>query len=245
MFDADKNAYYRNDHYQIASIAEIQADISLLEKIKDLAYEDVDRQKFSFSEGQVRLYEESEFLLNPKATTELKYEIHPDEEIRFYYNWRGDWVWSDFKEEPPYYTNGLLISHIDFLALTAEKVKEIKLPYPILKSFVYGRKLCEEAEKISFSLNNKDWVKTSQYCQNNIIKLKDVFPKGKAAKITHNYFLRFESSMFKRFFLPEFFIYTQFQVAPKSIPKLENGENKIELKNENKVKVSFVFEKKK
>lgn len=244
MFDVDRGAYYRNIDNSITSVKDLFNNPELIDK--SIKYKDGDwqQQYNTFKNGWIRGIEDKEKLLEliKNRTENFTYSLLPQEEIRFYYNWSDSWYWNDFPQKPPIFTNGLLISTVNKKDL-ANNIKMIKLPYVILKSKIQGLGLCRMAQNIYFSQNGLDkWESLKSLCVKDSIDLTKFFPNGKDSNPKFSYFLKFEK--ISRFF--PIFVYTQFQVAPKSIPILQAGDNKIELQNtdNDKVKLQFVFQKK-
>ena len=101
MFDADRQAFYKKSNGDIASLEEVRNDLSLIDG-EELAYGTKGKQRKEISEkGKDKYFYKNFFLDKRNLKKELKYQLKPNEEIRFYYNWRGDWFWSDFDKEPP------------------------------------------------------------------------------------------------------------------------------------------------
>lgn len=244
MFDIDRGAYYRNIDNSIASAQDLFNNPELIDK--NIKYKDGDwqYQYNTFNNGWVRNIEDKEKLLKyvDNTTKVFIYSLFPREKIFFYYDWPDSWYWHDFPQKPPIFTNGLLISTINKKDL-ANNIRMIKLPYIIVKSKIQGLGLCWLAKNIYFSQDGLDkWESLNKLCQKDMIDLSKFFPNGENSSPRFSYFLKFEK--FSKF-LP-IIVYTQFQVAPKSISVLQAGDNKIELQNtdNDKMKLQFVFQKK-
>lgn len=247
MLDADRKNYYRNVGGDIASVQDILDEPRLLEQTKerfnlsDWIYEK-QLEAYSSKEPKEIVYADSFFQEN--LPEDFKYSLRAGEEIRSYYEWKDKFYWGWKPEEPPIYSNGILISlspKKSFLSSSTLNKKEIsfQLPYPIVGSYVYGRGVCYDMNKIEFSLDGKTWEVISGTCRNNLLDLSEMIPIGKGTKPTHEYFLKAPKSLINRV------IITQFQVAPKSIPRPHSGDNTFKLKkplNED-IKVKFGFNK--
>lgn len=220
LFDADGGCIYRTKKGEIASTDDIFSDPSVIPQNNSCEV-----NPFYF-EKNVRYQENkaNNFLEDSEHRLVMEYKLLPQEEIRFYYNWKGKFFYSDFNEEPPVFTNGLLISTVNPRKLESNE-RDFYLPYPILASYLYSKGLCKNSEHILISVGFSDErVSGKGYCQNDVISFKDLFPVGPGAKITNSYSIRFEG-----FIKPaEMLVYTQFQVAPNSIPKLVKGKNIIQ-----------------
>ena len=239
MFDADRDVFYRKVNGEIASVADVFKNPTLLNERVNLKNSSLQHQKDTFFSGKISSTISGSSLLETLKRDKLIIPLEPGEELKFYYEWKKDWFWADFSRRPPHYTNGLLICTLNRQIIPRNFIKHIELPYPILAFNIYGKNICPKAVKILFSLDKEKWINLGSYCQNDVIKIVDVFPKGKGATITNQYYLKFERWL--SFFNLK--IYTQFQVAPNSIPKLQEGKNNIELKDigKGKVRISFVF----
>ncbi|MFC1711925.1 transglutaminase domain-containing protein [Patescibacteria group bacterium] len=246
MYDVDNRIYLTKENGEVASINDIFQDLSLINQVENKFSQPLTRDFYYrvFSNNKINEVVNAKEHID-KIQNEIEYKLRPNEEIRFYYNWKGDRFWSDFNQEPPIYTNGILIS--DFKSNSLNNSIEIILPYPILKSYIYTKHLCQFAKDIWFSSNleddvvEKNWVSLNDFCSQDVIVLTDIFPKGENSLITYKYSLKFPKIIDKNYL-----IYTQFQVAPNSIPKLKKGDNIIEERsgNSDKLKIKFAFTKK-
>jgi hypothetical protein len=243
MSDASRKIYLRKSNNKIASINDIFNNIALVNQIKNEGTKNFYKE-FLVNKNIVEV-ENYEADLKNSWEEKISYALRPNEEIRFYYNWPGKYFYRENNNPPETFTNGLLISPLETGKILFKKpsVKSFQLPYPILASYVSGKGLCNRHNQLQFSLNQKDWINVKKYCQDDILRLVDVFPKGKNAKITNHYFLKLKLSPFSG----KAKAYTQFQVAPKSIPRLQDGENIIELKSllSQKASLRFAYHEKK
>jgi len=242
MFDSNRNIFLKKNNGQIANIKNINNNLNLLEQIK----KDGDKKLYQeiFTKKNIIEINNPEFTSNNPVNEKISYNLKPNEEIRFYYDWQDKWFYrNNNKKQPEYFTNGLLITPIKRKVrnILKEQIVSIQLPYPILASYIQQTDICKH-NQLLFSLNKKDWIDVEKYCQDNSLTLTNIFPLGDKAKITNQYFLKFP-----RFSsLGEIRVYTQFQLAPQSILSLQKGNNIIEFKNNKKEKtiLDFVYCKK-
>lgn len=234
MFDSNRNLYLVNKNNEIASVENIASDKSLLNQIKQKHNQEFYQN--IFADFNILEIEYKDDFLNHKNKV-LKYTLRPNEEIRFYYNWKESLFHKDSDIEPEKYSNGLLISPIDIK--NHYQTISFQLPYPILDSYIYKKDLCKKSIKIFFSLDQKEWINIKDYCLNNSISLTDAFQREENATIINSYFLKIKSEKPTS----DLYIYSQFQVAAKSIPKLRYGDNIIKFNNlkGEEIETSFVF----
>lgn len=244
MFDPDRGAYYRAEDGSIASVVELLQNPQLIDK--NITYKDGDYwlQFYSFNHGWIRNIEEEEASqkLIKNKTKNFFYQLRQQEEIRFYYDWPDSWYWHDFGNKPPKLTNGMLISPIRENDLSAQ-IRLIKLPYVITKIYLRGLSLCQKANQIYISTEGlESWNSLTKYCRQDVIDASSLFPTGEESSPTFSYLLKFENL---NWIFPVY-VYTQFQVAPKSIPKLDFGENIIKVgdMNEGSLRLNFTFKEK-
>lgn len=236
MFDADGGCIYRTMKGEIASVDDIFNDPSVIPQNSRC-----EKHPF-YLEKKVRYQEnkDNNFLENSEHRLVMEYKLLPHEEIRFYYNWMGDYFGSDYDEEPSIYTNGLHISGINSKFMTIFE-KEFRLPYPILGSYLYAYGLCSIADRIFISVGtSKESISGKDFCMNNVINFSKLFYKGKGQEVIHSYSIKINKLV-----IPVAFrFYTQFQVAPNSVPKLVKGNNTIQLIEDidGTVEVGFAFE---
>jgi len=114
---------------------------------------------------------------------------------------------------------------------------QFDLPFPIVASYIHKPNLCKAINKIRFSLNGTHWKKITD-CQNDVLNLTDLFPIGERSYPAKKYFLTLPLS------LSEYQVLTQFQTAPRSIPRLKLGVNDIEIKNplSSNIEVKFGYD---
>jgi hypothetical protein len=213
-----------------------------------LRYGDIDHQYNTFKNGSIKsiqdkkeLKKEEDKIIKDFYPFVGNFHLNPKEEIRFYYNWKGKWFWNSFADEPPLYSNGLLISQLNSDRLS-DGIIMINLPYPILGAHIEGLELCRWANDIAISVAKlDDWFNASEYCKNNIIDFSNLFPVGDNANIIDKYFIKLPQNLLDK----KMVIFTQFQIAPNAIPKLISGKNTLQLKNTDKEKleVKFTFKK--
>jgi len=258
MFDVDRGLYYRNKGGGIASIDEIYQDLSLLNQ----TIVDFDKPKWlylkqieAFSKIEQTFWNYENYFYPKFLPNNFFYKLKPKDEIRFYYNWPDKYYWqwkSDepkivdniFKENVYLYTNGLLLTPIineKGSIFWRENIINIntQLPYPILGSYIYKKNLCKIFPLIdmNYSFDGDNWQKVKLICKGDKIDLSKIFLVGKDSQLRNEYYLR----------LPKQFnngmVYTQFQVAPFSIPKLKNANNLFRLKNklDENIKIEFGF----
>ena len=243
--DPDTGLYYRSQTGKIASAEEIINNKQLLEspiwikdkqtviKINRLSGSsnwDQAALDLAYSEKVWRYTPAEESLANTDYRKELWYHMRPNEEIRFYYDFKDKYYWGFKSDPPPEYTNGVLISDNN------GGVFKFQLPFPILASYIFRPNLCRAAEPIRFSLDGWHWQKITA-CENDVLNLTDLFPRGEGSFPTQQYFLALPLS------LTDYQILTQFQTAAKSIPVPTIGVNELELKNplRSDIKVEFGY----
>lgn len=193
-----------------------------------------------FSRRKIKGYQYKENYLNNKTVSNFFYNLNPNEEIRFYYNWKDKWFWGDFPDKPQEFTNGLLITPLEKTDdFEKEMIKKIELPYAILDSYIQAKGICQKTSKIMFSRDGKNWVNSKDSCSDDIIHLNFLFSNGKQVTFPNFYYIKAPNSLLKK---TKTTVYTQFQVAPNSIPKLKKGTNNIQLLNNyEKIKIGFGF----
>jgi len=243
MLDADMGFYLKNPNGSIASVKNIHTNPSMLDVISESDLKKTYTSKYSlyraYSENQPRSIQSPEELLPPNTPNEFIFTLNPKEEILFYYDWKSEYFWTKYEKVPENYSNGLLISptKIELDPFTS-LIKEFKLPYPILSSYIYSSNLCKTPISIFFSLDNESWTKVESLCRNNTIALSSLFLKGFNASIINEYYLKF-SGLLSTLNLT---IFTKFQVAPLSIPKLKEGNNTIKAISKNyPLNLNFAF----
>lgn len=237
MFDADQGVYYLRTDNEIASVNDLINHPALITNYKmPLRYGGISNYLLSFKDAKIDSIKSGEEILTNLSPTNFEYKLDPGEEIRFYYDWPGEWFWSFSDQEPPKYTTGILISKIQNKDLV-EKEKLITLPYPILSVYIYDSNLCQSGPEISFLAKGSDkWNNLQSFCQDDVIKIKDLFPRGKDALPLFSFFLKFNNKSFNNLY-----IVTRFQTAVKSIPQLRYGNNEIQLFNNNNFDLELKF----
>lgn len=251
MFDANLGILIRNPEGSIASIADIYKNPSLIDQINNFEEKyPGSKQVFqnAFSEGRpqfIRNIAEIKKALPVNTPENIEYVLNPGDEIRLYYAWRGKYIWSDFDYRklsksggPENFTNGLLIS--DASRVLNGKINgkiSFYLPYPLLDAVITADEKCRNVVGIVFSLDGEQWIDISSRCRNGIVKLSDLFPNGPNSRSINSYSLKFSKKT------DRVRVYTQFQIAPKSIPYLVEGINKMEFKgvNTDSVRVDFAY----
>lgn len=235
--DPDLEVYYRNFKGEIASVEEIVDNDQLLNSpiwIKEVneATKKIIREvhALAFSKPTQRNTPVEGFMASQDYQNELIYRLSPDEEIRFYYNFKGKYYWAYRDLQPPEFTNGVLISK------NKGGYFRLELPFPILTTYIYRPNLCQAIIKTRFSLDGLRWKKLTN-CRDDTINLADLFPIGEGSYPTEKYFLVLPFS------ITDYQILTQFQAAPKSIPHLNSGINDVELKEalDSNVKLEFGY----
>jgi len=235
MLDSDREVYYRNFKGKIASIEEIVNNNQLLDSpiwLKETGVDAVKKtqklQVIAFSEKAKRHYPAEMFVENKDYQNELIYRLRPNEEIRFYYNFMDKYYWGWKSNQPPEFTNGVLISG------NKGGFYKFDLSFPIVASYIYKPNLCKAINKTRFSLNGIRWKKITD-CQDDVLNLTDLFPIGEGSYPTRKYFLTLPWS------LTDYQVLTQFQTAPRSIPKLKSGVNDVEIKKSLKSDIEIEF----
>lgn len=223
--DPDMEVYYRNFSGAIASVQDIVADnrrldspvwlkpkqayeIKIIREVMDLAY----------SQPALRNNPVEETINNRDYRKELIYSLRPKETIRFYYDFPKDYYWGFFDQPPPEFTNGILLSG------NRGGAYKFHLPFPILAVYIYRPGLCRAIAPVRFSLNGRQWQPIND-CQNDVLSLNGLFPKGESSFPTQHYWLALPIS------LTGYQIATQFQTAPKSLPSFIPGDNDLLLKS--------------
>jgi len=245
MLDVDTPIYVKNSQGNIASIEEIYEDKELIK----IAIDKLGRpeqqadnllQAYSGNGPDYLVYADSFYPDDLPAT--FSYTLRAGEEIRFYNNWQHKHYWGYKEEEPPFYSNGLLITPInsksvlDYFRQNDELVK-VSLPYPIVGAYVLGDEACEYSDKILFSVDKQNWQSSKGSCQNKIVDFGKYIPIGLDTKPTHEYYIKLVNLN------TPLRIVTEFQVAPKSIPVLSIGNNILQLRkalNEN-INIKFGY----
>ncbi len=246
MLDPDREVFYTNKNGEIASIGDIFNDKNLIKQTTEIFNRPewvYNKQLEAFS-GYRTEYVYPETFYPENLPQDFKYTLREGEEIRFYYQWPNKHYWSLYQEAPPVYTNGILItplpgeSYLRGLQFKDEIIF-FQLPYPILGSYLYGENLCKDGVKVGLSFNNEEWKLIDGPCQDNVLNLSSVIPLGEESRPTRQYFLKIPRGVNNGL------VITQFQVAPKSIPRLKPGQNDFFLKNPENgpVKIRFGFVK--
>lgn len=223
VLDPDMEVYYLNKKGRIASVEDIVADNSLLDFpiwLREIS----NNTKASIRQILAKAYSQPPKIFTPaerglnskKYQSQFKYQLRPGEEIRFYYNFPGKFYWSYSDKKPPEFTNGILISR------NKGGLIRTTLPYPIVSAYLYKPGLCKPPVP-RFSLDGIHWKKLPT-CQDDILNFFDLFPVGEKTYPIEKYFLLLPFS-FK-----DYQLLTQFQIAPKSIPRFNFETNMIELK---------------
>ena len=233
--DPDRKVYYRNLKGEIASIEEIVDNNQLLDSpiwLKEVSVNKAKKtreiQAIAFSEKAGSSYPAETFMENKEYQNELIYRLRPNEEIRFYYDFKGKYYWGYVDNQPPEFTNGVLISE------NKGGFYQFNLPFPMVASYIYKPNLCKAMAKTRFSLDGIHWKKITD-CQDDVLSLTDLFPIGEGSYPTQKYFLILPWS------LTDYQILTQFQTAPRSIPRLNIGVNDVEIKKSLKSDIEIEF----
>lgn len=241
MFDADGEVYYEKPDGIIANVDEILKDNSILKSRSSLIYPKEEVLKHYSIKNDVSVFDNVAELL--KNVKEIKYTLRPGEEIRFYFDYKGKYFQNIFNpfltnpertEAPHTYTNGFLVTkNID--AVMDRGIISIKLPYPILGSYIKSKTLCQTETALFFSKNKIDWERIAYQCKDDIVDLSVLLPT-RSGKPIYNYYLSINQGVEKNFS-----ILTQFQIAPLSLPKFQLGPNKISIDKESKDSVEIVL----
>lgn len=227
MYDADRKVVYKNRDGSIASYNDIKTNPSLLEQTK----KQIDgndginltkMQNDTFSINASIVMELDEFF-TPNTPSEIQYSLNPREMIRYYYNWPSTAYWNDINRKPKVFSNGLLFTPIDRLAMLTHylsgKAIDIKLPYPIVGLYLYNT----NCQNLSFTIQVENYSHNNKpnNCKEGLADLSQYIPTGTGSLPTHNIniipFLSLEPTI----------IITKFQFSPKSFPKF-NYQNTID-----------------
>ncbi len=233
--DPDREVYYRNLKGEIASIEEIVDNNQLLDSPIWLKEVDAKTVK-STREAQAIAFSKKAKGNNPVKVSikskdyqdELIYRLKSNEEIRFYYDFKDKYYWGFENKPPPEFTNGVLISQ------NKGGYYQFDLPFPILTSYIHKPNLCKAINKVRFSLDGTRWKKITD-CQDDVLSLTGLFPVGEESYPANQYFLVLPLS------LKNYQILTQFQTAPRSIPKPNVGVNDVEIKKSLKSDIEIEF----
>lgn len=224
MLDPDMEAYYLNSNGKIAAVVEIAEYHLLLDSPIWLREVSNDTKKLirnilekAYSQPAQAYTPAERGMTSDDYRSELKFHLKRGEEIRYYYDFPGKFFWSYNDEPPPEYTNGILISKNRGGLIT------ISLPYPILAAYLYKPGLCRSVIQSRISLNGWRWQELLG-CQDDIIKIDNLFPIGANTLPTEKYFLLLPPSF------NDYQLITRFQASPKSIPRPVDGVNEIQLK---------------
>ena len=235
MLDPDREVYYKNLKGEIASVKEIVNNNQLLNQPFFTGEKGVDvipftrKMQIEAFAKNARDYQPAKTLIDHQDyQNELVYRLRSNEEIRFYYDYQGKYYWGFKSKQPPEFTNGVLISGNN------GGFYQFQLPYTILASYIHKPNLCKATIKVRFSLDGKDWKRVTN-CQDDVLNLADLFPIGENSFPANKYYLTLPWS------LDDYQIITQFQVAPKSIPKFNLGSNQIEMKKALKTDIKVEF----
>jgi hypothetical protein len=107
MFDADKHAIYKKNDGEIASVENIFSELSILKQIPAI-YKD---QYSVFSKKEIIYIYDTDYLWGLLSKEQpIKYNLWPQEELRFFYNLPDKFWWSNSSFSPHSFTNGYLIS---------------------------------------------------------------------------------------------------------------------------------------
>lgn len=241
MFDTDREVFFVDKDDGVVSVEQIINDNSFVRQVNkvfsqsDFEYK---RQVLAYQLAEPKNIIYSDYYYPNTLPQDFVYHLRGGEEIRFYYNWPDKYYWSWVEDKPPRFTNGLLITKIDLdYFIKEELLIEVNLPYPMLGSFVYGSNVCEDVDRISFSIDNKHWKQAGKTCVENGVDLSDFFPIGEETLPTNRYWLRIKNHN-----LP-LFVFTQFQVSPFSLPRVVKTDNLVELQEslQEDLEINFVF----
>lgn len=245
MFDPTTGLFFRDTYGNIANSQYMYEHHMPIENNPLLANNQYikDFYLYVFSEYRGVEYDYKDEFINDKTPALITYQLNPGEEIRFYYNWRGQWFWSMSAFEPPVYTNGLLISPVNLNGSDEEIIRKVELPYTIIRSYITGKNICNNVNNIYFSTDNKTWISAQGYCKDDTISFNSLFPNGLAASRETTYFIKFNNTL--KTHLNNYILYTQFHVAINSIPRLYQGFNTVESlhSDSNSLELFFAFTK--
>ncbi|MFC1646818.1 transglutaminase domain-containing protein [Patescibacteria group bacterium] len=234
MFDSTLKIYFLDKSGDILSLSEIFADESVLPPVLG---DDKWAMSVYTSKKIIRTVYKKHFV--NLMTDPAEPYLDPGEEIRYYKNIKNSYLASYKKTEPKMYSNGVLTTTRPSVSNNREKIYSISLPYPILNSVVYGKRLCDYIEESWFSYDKKTWYGVDALCEGGLVQLKNFFETN-IYKIVHLFYLRVPSEIKNTTF------YTFFQFSPVILPQLAE-HNTLQLLDTSgdssliKVQAHFVF----
>lgn len=195
MFDPDRLAYYRNSDGAVASVAELNEDVSL---IKDMSWYTV-REKwmtprnqevfakeksdyeFTYSSEELSIFESDQFM----------YSLHPKEELYFFSQQTPSVTFLTYEPTDEYfqqqsepYNLNLGIGLIDVVDLpyASNSTNEryfFKSGYPTFSLFLDSQQECQEAISIKLSFD-EEWQEVfSTSCKDGVYDFSEFFSATK------------------------------------------------------------------
>lgn len=211
VFDSDGAVIYPKENGELASVTEIEQDLSLLEKWPSLVYS-VEYLKKAYSNKKNNVVVK----YSPKNPNKrLSFELRPHESIIFMKNNRGNYFVSADYSEPEEYSNS-------FFKYNPKKVSGLTpftYSYPLVGGSISG--ISKQPSTIYFSEDNHNWKKVALVIDQFEVDYTSFIRNGYGEPLLE-YYLYIEGDIENPTFVSEV------QAAPRSLPFLEVGENKIQ-----------------
>lgn len=233
VLDADGGVYFTNDDGTIASVEDIENDITLLTTANSSVYSyDYFQKSYSTTKNNVIFDYETQDI-NKK----IEYELRPGETVLFMNSNRGDYFSAVDYSEPPEYSNSFFI----YEPKNTEKIIYFSYTYPLVGGVISGE--ANSDIKIYFTAG-ETWHKIYDGNAGTFtVDYSSLFKNGYGLPDTM-YTLRFTTDE-----IIHLKIISEVQVAPRSLPfpderKINSMEFKDTLSNENiQASVEFGFSK--